>query len=54
MLLQIHDERVFEAPESGVEMLTEHLRQVMEHAVKLHVPLSVDIGVGNSWYDAKA
>ncbi len=52
MLLQIHDELVFEAPESEVEAASAIIRDAMESAVDLAVPLVVDLGVGRSWAEA--
>ena len=53
MLLQVHDELVFELPEGDVAAASAIIRQVMaeaaEPAVKLDVPLGVEIGVGPSW-----
>jgi DNA polymerase-1 len=53
MLLQVHDELVFEVPEEEVEAASEVVRDVMAHAaepaVKLNVPLGVDIGTGPNW-----
>ena len=53
MLLQVHDELVFELPESRVEAATPVIRRVMAEAalpaVALTVPLGVDIGTGLSW-----
>jgi DNA polymerase-1 len=53
MLLQVHDELVFELPEEDVEAATPVIRDVMAHAaeplVKLSVPLGVEIGTGPSW-----
>ncbi|MFZ4460488.1 DNA polymerase, partial [Enterococcus gallinarum] len=42
MLLQVHDELVFEVPESELEQLNQLVKEVMEHAVSLHVPLITD------------
>lgn len=53
MLLQVHDELVFEALPSEVPALTEVVRHHMQTAVDLKVPLVVDIGVGPNWLDAK-
>lgn len=53
MLLQVHDELVFEAPESEIEKLQEIVRDVMENAVSLNVPLKADSSFGETWYDAK-
>ena len=54
MLLQVHDELVFEVPTAEVETMRELVRGNMESVVKLDVPLVVDIGVGPNWRDAKA
>lgn len=53
MLLQIHDELVFEVPEAEVESLKALVRYEMEHAMELDVPLKVDVAVGKNWADAK-
>jgi DNA polymerase-1 len=53
MLLQVHDELVFEAPETELERLNELVKDVMENAVALHVPLITDSSWGNTWYEAK-
>lgn len=53
MLLQVHDELIFEAPEEEIPVLEKLVSQVMENAVKLSVPLKVDSSYGNSWYEAK-
>ena len=52
MLLQVHDELVFEVPEAEVAATTELARRVMERPHPLDVPLEVGIGVGQSWGDA--
>ncbi len=52
MLLQVHDELVFEAPENEVDKVIKLIKEKMENVVKLDVPLTVDIGVGNNWYEA--
>jgi len=54
MLLQVHDELVFEVPEGELDRLRERVVGRMEGAVELEVPLVVDVGVGESWYDCKA
>lgn len=53
MLLQVHDELVFEVPEEEVEALSELVREKMEGATTLSVPLVVDIGVGDNWLTSK-
>jgi len=52
MILQIHDELVFESPADEVESLSDMVRSDMEGAIELDVPIKVDIGVGNNWYEA--
>ena len=49
MLLQVHDELVFEVAEPILKETSELIRQEMEGAAKLLVPLKVDISVGKSW-----
>jgi len=53
MLLQVHDELVFEVPPDEVERMRALVREHMEGVVELRVPLVVDIGVGPDWLDAK-
>lgn len=53
MLLQVHDELIFEAPVEEIPILEKLVPEVMESAVKLSVPLKVDSNYGDSWYDAK-
>lgn len=53
MLLQVHDELVFEVAEGRVDEVTEAVVRVMESAVQLDVPLRVDVGTGRTWYDCK-
>lgn len=53
MLLQVHDELVFEVPETELERLDKLVSEVMEHAVSLHVPLITDSSWGKTWYEAK-
>lgn len=53
MLLQVHDELIFEAPESEIEELEALVKEVMEKTVELSVPLKVESSYGKSWYEAK-
>lgn len=53
MLLQVHDELIFEAPEEELPKLEKLVSEVMESAVELSVPLKVDSSSGDTWYDAK-
>lgn len=52
MLLQVHDELLFEAPEDEAPALAELVRDVMQRAAVLSVPLVVETGIGRSWGDA--
>ncbi|HQR16912.1 MAG TPA: DNA polymerase I [Gemmatimonadales bacterium] len=53
MLLQVHDELVFEAPEDEVERVRPLVKGLMEGAATLQVPLVVEVGVGTNWLEAK-
>jgi DNA polymerase-1 len=53
LLLQVHDELVLEAPESEVGAVSALVREHMEGAASLSVPLVVGVGVGDNWLDAK-
>ena len=53
MLLQVHDELVFEVPEDELEMMKRLVPEVMENALPLDVPLRVDVHYGSNWYEAK-
>ncbi|HET6579649.1 MAG TPA: DNA polymerase I, partial [Gemmatimonadales bacterium] len=53
MLLQVHDELVFEVPPDEIDTMRSLVRTNMEQVVELRVPLVVDIGVGSNWLDAK-
>lgn len=53
MLLQVHDELVFEVPEGEIEQTSAMVRREMEHAADLRVPLIVDMGSGCNWLVTK-
>jgi DNA polymerase-1 len=53
MLLQVHDELIFEVPPEELAEVIELVRKRMEEAIELSVPLKVDIHAGNNWYEAK-
>ncbi|AYE38585.1 DNA polymerase I [Companilactobacillus zhachilii] len=53
LLLQVHDEMIFEAPKSEIETLEKLVPSVMDSAVKLDVPLKVETAHGQTWYEAK-
>ncbi len=52
MIMQVHDELVLEVKTEDVDAVSEHLSQLMSHAVDLSIPLLVDIGVGDNWDEA--
>lgn len=52
MLLQVHDELVFESPVDEVEVATNIIRMEMENAIETQVPLLVEVGVGDNWLEA--
>ncbi|MCE3075701.1 DNA polymerase I [Chryseobacterium gwangjuense] len=52
MLLQVHDELVFEAPIDEIEVATNIIKMEMENAIETQVPLLVEVGVGNNWLEA--
>ena len=54
MILTVHDELLFEAPREEADAAAETVRSRMERAVELSVPLTVDVGIGENWRDAKA
>ncbi len=52
MIMQVHDELVFEVPKSELEQAKTLIKEEMENAIKLKVPIRVDIGVGENWLEA--
>ncbi|HDS5482434.1 DNA polymerase I [Serratia liquefaciens] len=52
MIMQVHDELVFEVHESVLEASNQRIRELMENSMKLAVPLKVDVGVGANWDEA--
>ncbi len=53
MLLQVHDELLFEVEPDSLEFTTKLVKKTMEDCVKLNVPLLVDIGIGDNWMETK-
>ena len=53
MIIQVHDELVFNVLDSELEEVKEVVRNIMENTFKLSVPLEVEMEVGNDWYEAK-
>ena len=52
LILQVHDELVFDVPLEEVDLIKKIIIEKMENAYKLKVPLTVDLGVGNNWLEA--
>ena len=52
MLLSVHDELLFEAPDEEIDKTAKVVKEVMEGAAHLSVPLTVDIGTGANWDEA--
>ena len=53
LLLQVHDELIFEVPKEEVDSFSQFVEDIMESALDLDVPLKVDSSYGETWYDAK-
>ena len=53
LLMQVHDELVFESPKNGVEEEAKMIREEMNSAMKLKVPLKVEVGWGKNWQEVK-
>src|SRR4030095_10029680 len=53
MILTVHDELLIESPEAVAEEVSIQLRDAMQQAASLKVPLTVDVGIGPNWRDAK-
>ena len=54
MILTVHDELLFEVPRGGADVVASLVRDRMEGAATLKVPLTVDVGIGENWKDAKS
>jgi DNA polymerase-1 len=53
MIMQVHDELLFEAPAAEVKKAMEVIKHEMENAAKLDVPLVAEVGSGDNWMNAK-
>jgi DNA polymerase I len=53
LILQVHDELIFECPKSEVEKVKKIVEEEMANAIKLDVPVKVDVGIGKNWAEAK-
>jgi DNA polymerase-1 len=54
MILTVHDELLIESPQESAESTAEQVRAAMQNAVSLNVPLTVDVGIGPNWREAKS
>ena len=52
MIMQVHDELVFEVADDAVDAAAAHIKGIMQGAAELKVPLIVDTGVGDNWDEA--
>ena len=53
MIIQVHDELVFDVVKEEKDEVVEIVKNIMENTYKLNVPLKVDINIGTNWYEAK-
>ena len=53
MIVQVHDELVFDCPKDELDELIKLIRDIMENTYQLKVPLGVEIEYGDDWYQAK-
>lgn len=52
MIMQVHDELVFEVKEDEVDTMSKQIKSIMENCYKLDIPLKVDVGIGDNWDEA--
>ena len=53
MIIQVHDELIFDVPEESLNRVGEAVRQEMEGAMDLSVPIKVELGSGKNWLECK-
>ncbi len=53
LILQVHDELILDAPANEIDRVTDLLKEAMEEAVSLSIPMDVDLKVGGNWYETK-
>ena len=53
LIMQVHDELIIDCPESEKDAVAAILKEEMENAIKLSIPLDVEVGIGKNWFDAK-
>ena len=54
MILQVHDELIFEVPEAEIELMQKLVKKEMEQAYQLLVPMTVDVKIGDNWHDMQS
>jgi DNA polymerase-1 len=52
MIMQVHDELIFETPKTNAEEILDLMKNMMENAVKLDIPLIADAAIGKNWNEA--
>ena len=52
MIMQVHDELVFDVKNNELELFQSNIKSLMESVVDMKIPLSVDIGYGKNWLEA--
>ena len=52
MILQVHDELIFDVYKPELEQVKQIIAQEMENALPLNVPLTIEMGIGNNWLEA--
>ena len=52
MILQVHDELLFEVPKNEIDLIRDIVTNEMERAISLNVPIKVDSNYGKNWYEA--
>ncbi len=53
LIMQVHDELVVECPDNEIDEVTKILHEIMEHIVEWDIPVTVEVGVGKNWLEAK-
>ncbi len=52
MIMQVHDELVFDVKKNELELFQSNIKPLMENAIDMKIPLSVDFGYGSNWLEA--
>ncbi len=53
LIMQVHDELVVECPDSETDEVTKILHEIMEHIMEWDIPITVEVGIGKNWLEAK-